>query len=251
MMIKITQKCSMNCTHCMNAATSNGEHMDFETFTKVIDFQRKYGGPICFLTGGEPFEHPDFWKFVWHAMNALPHTLLTIATNGVALANPMNAMLVEQACKEKKFLTFQVSTDPRYYPIQIDTSLPVYHLDNVVLIDKIPKIYPQGRAKTNNMEWSAIGSKCCNVRCVAKQLAKPTLQGIIFTLFAHDKVCTPHIDARGNIKLGESDLCPACSTIFKNEQQIVSDIINFECHQCDHINKNLPQNVKDVLGVKF
>ena len=251
MMIKITQKCSMGCTHCMNAATSNGEHMDFSTFINVIEFQKKYGGPVCFLTGGEPFEHPEFWNFIWYALGALPDRLITVATNGVALADPQNAQLVEMAYREKRPLTFQVSTDPRYYPVQIDTSLPVYHLGNVTLIDEIPRIYPQGRAVVNNLPWQSIGSKCCNVRCVARQLTSPTLFMIILTLFAHDKVCTPHIDVHGGIRLGESDLCPVCSNIFKNEKEIVEDIINFECHQCDHINKNLPQNVKDILGVNI
>ncbi len=251
MMIKITQKCSMNCTHCMNAATSNGEHMDFSTFINVIDFQKKYGGPVCFLTGGEPFEHPEFWKFIWYAMGELPDRLITVATNGVALADPRNAQLVELACKEKRPLTFQVSTDPRYYPVQIDTSLPVYHLDNVTLIEEIPRIYPQGRAVSNNLPWQSIGSKCCNVRCVARQLTSPTLFTIILMLLAHEKVCTPHIDVHGGIKLGESDLCPVCSSIFKSEKEIVEDIIKFECHQCDHINKNLPQHVKDILEVNI
>lgn len=251
MMIKITHKCSMGCTHCMNDATKDGAHMDFSTFTQVIDFQRKNGGPVCFLTGGEPFEHPEFWRFVWHAMCELPYTLITVATNGAAMADPKHAQLIEQASKEKRFLTFQVSTDPRYYPIKIDTSLPVYHLPNVTLVTEIPRIYPQGRAKTNNLPWVSIGSKCCNVRCAARQLNNPTVADITGILFAHDKVCTPHIDANGNIKLGESDLCPVCSSIYKSDREIVSDIINFECHGCDQINKNLPVHVKKVLGVKL
>lgn len=250
MMIKITQKCSMGCTHCMNDAKSNGQHMDFSTFMNVIEFQKKHGGPACLITGGEPFEHPEFWDFILYAMAELPGVVITVATNGLALADPANAALVETAYKKRYPLLFQVSTDPEYYPIQLDTSLPIYHSKNVTLIDKIPKIYPQGRAVTNNLKWSAIGSKCCNVRCVAKQLKDPTLFITNIMLLANNKLCTPHIDIYGGIKLGESDLCPTCSTIYKKEDEIMSSIINFTCDKCDHINKNLPQEIKKLLGIK-
>ena len=54
MMIKITEKCSMGCIHCMNNATPNGKHMDFDIFQRVVSFQKQYGGPFCIITGGEP-----------------------------------------------------------------------------------------------------------------------------------------------------------------------------------------------------
>ena len=59
MMIKITEKCSMGCSHCMNRATCNGKHMSFDIFKDVIEFQKKYGGRFCFITGGEPLVHPQ------------------------------------------------------------------------------------------------------------------------------------------------------------------------------------------------
>jgi MoaA/NifB/PqqE/SkfB family radical SAM enzyme len=64
MMIKITEKCSMGCSHCMNNATPNGKHMVDATFVKVIKFQKKYGGPFCMITGGEPSEHPMFKQYL-------------------------------------------------------------------------------------------------------------------------------------------------------------------------------------------
>lgn len=238
----------MGCSHCMNNTTPHGEHMDFGTFMNVIDFQKKYGGPICFITGGEPFEHPEFWRFIWYAMSELPMTLITIATNGVAMADPKNTKLILQACEEKHLISFQVSTDSRYYPTRIDTSLPVYHLKNVTLITKIPKIYPQGRAKTNNLDWQAIGSKCFNVRAITKQLPNPSLSDIVIALFAHNRICTPHIDIYGGIKLGESDLCPTCSSIYKRDEEIVQDILSFKCSKCKHVNANLRKEMRTLIG---
>lgn len=249
MMIKITQKCSMGCTHCMNRATKDGGHMDFSTFISVIDFQKKNGGPICFFTGGEPFEHPLFWSFLGYAMSELSNTMFIVATNGLALAEPANAKIVEEFATTRKPVEFQVSTDKRYYPIQIDLSLPVYHLDNVTLITEIPKLYPQGRTMDNNLPWTAIGSKCCNVRGMARQIKPNSVVQLIATMLAYERMCTPHIDINGIIKLGESDLCPACSSIYKTDKEIVSDIMNFSCHGCDHVNKNLPRQMKEILGV--
>ena len=77
---------------------------------------------------------------------------------------------------------FQVCNDTRYYPTSIDVSLPVFHLDNVVLITEVPKLYPQGRALDNGLPWNAKGSKCFNVRAVAHQLDNPTLSEIIMAL---------------------------------------------------------------------
>ena len=51
MMIKITEKCSMGCTHCMNDASKSGKHMSFDVFKDVIAFQKKYGTSFVILRG--------------------------------------------------------------------------------------------------------------------------------------------------------------------------------------------------------
>ena len=51
MVIKITEKCSMGCSHCMNNALPTGKHMSFDTFKDVIKFQKQYGGAFCMISG--------------------------------------------------------------------------------------------------------------------------------------------------------------------------------------------------------
>lgn len=38
MLLKITEKCSMGCTHCMNNATPDGQHMSEKVFDDSLDF---------------------------------------------------------------------------------------------------------------------------------------------------------------------------------------------------------------------
>ena len=249
MMIKITEKCSMGCSHCMNRATCNGEHMSFDIFKDVIEFQKKYGGPFCFITGGEPFEHPNFIQFLLYAKQQLPECFITVATNGVAMQDILTAKFVYDLGKHTfPPVLFQVCNDSRYYPTSIDLSLPVFELNNVTVITEVPRLYPQGRTLDNKLKWESNGSKCFNVRAVAHQIQNPTIEKIIGVLAYKEKICTPHISIHGNIKLGESDLCPVCSNIYKSEKEIINDILNFRCHGCDHVNCKLDSYYKNLIG---
>jgi hypothetical protein len=217
------------------------------TFVKVIKFQKKYGGPFCMITGGEPSEHPMFKQYLSYAKQILPGVFITVATNGLWMENDYQYVL-DLYYKYKETLLFQVCNDPRYYPKSIDFSNPVFSLPNVIVIDSVPKIYPQGRAVDNNLEWNAIGSKCYNVRAVAHQVEYKSLEFIIAMLTLKERICTPHISIDGSIRLGESDLCPVCSHIDKNADEIVKDILAFKCQKCNHVNKNLSEDLRKLIG---
>lgn len=247
MMIKITEHCSMGCTHCMNNATPNNKHMDFDTFKKVIDFQKRYGGPFCIISGGEPTEHPSFPYFLGYAMENLRQCYVTITTNGLWMQEHADFIIGMDNIHSNR-LMFQVTNDERFYPTPIDWTNPVFQLDNVITCDKIQQIYPQGRAVDNNLEWESKACKCFNVRAITNQVSVKDLRLIISMLALKAKFCTPHITIDGHIKLGESDLCPNCSHIDKPEEEIIRDILSFRCNGCKHINDSLPQEYKKVIG---
>lgn len=250
MVIKITEKCSMNCSHCMNNALPSGKHMSFDTFKEVIAFQQQYGTMFCILSGGEPTEHPEFENFLIYAIDTLPYCIVTVTTNGVWMQD--NYDFVKHVWeKYDKHVMFQVTSVPEYYPELIDTTLPVFKLPNVIVCDKIEAMYPQGRALTNNLPWKSNGSKCVNIRLMAHQVGFRGLRGMLNVMAAHGFFCTPHITISGDIKLGESDLCPAASNIYKEEHEIIDDILNFRCHQCDFINKKLAPQVQAILGEQY
>ena len=247
MMIKITEHCSMGCTHCMNCATPNGKHMSIETFQKAIDFQKQYGGPFCIITGGEPTEHPAFPYMLGIAMERLNHCYITVTTNGLWMQNNANFVFNMNQIYGTR-LMWQVTNDDRYYPIRVDWNHSVFQFENVITCDKVEHIYPQGRAMDNNMEWESKASKCFNVRAIAHQFTIKDLSLIISTLAVKGKFCTPHISIDGHIRLGESDLCPNCSHIDKSQMEIIDDILNFRCSGCKIINDNLPENFRKIIG---
>lgn len=250
MLIKITEKCSMGCSHCMNNAMPTGKHMSFDTFKDVIKFEQKYGTPFCIISGGEPTEHPNFEHFLLYALNTLPDKIITVTTNGVWLQSHYDFVydILKGWGKEK--VLFQVTTIPEYYPEAIDTTLPVFSLPNVVVCKELESIYPQGRALENNLPYQSKASKCTNIRLMAHQIGYKGLANMLAMMAVKGFFCTPHINIEGFIKLGESDLCPICSDIYKSEKEIVDDILNFKCQKCNFINKDLPVQVKILLGEK-
>ena len=96
-------------------------------------------------------------------------------------------------------------------------------------------LYPQGRTLENfdDSWWNTIAPKCVNVRLLAKQ-GVDSIRGIVNTLFRAGKVCTPSISPAGEIKLGESALCPSVASIYDTEQEIIEKIQRCRCQSCKY-----------------
>ena len=273
MLLKITEKCSLGCTHCVNNAKPNGKHMSFEVLKDTLDFIRKTNTyQHIIITGGEPTEHPEFVKMAKEIINFSKSinslTVVTITTNGFwILQNPEIAKEIACSGNESTMVSFQVSTDSRYYPKPLlDKTKRIWREPGFILCEEcVAQIYPLGRAKENNYPTDRISSHCFNIRAISKQLKaidsngnnsnngydyydhSLTFEDIVRTLVSANKFCTPTIRINGDICLGESDLCKTCSNIYKTDNEIVDDILQFKCHTCDHINNNLPEKYKQFL----
>ena len=62
MMIDLTYKCSMGCSHCLSACNSDGQHMSLDVLNDTCDFISRHKidtvTPLVLsLSGGEIFEH--------------------------------------------------------------------------------------------------------------------------------------------------------------------------------------------------
>lgn len=247
MLVKITDKCSMGCSHCMSDCTPNGEEMSLKVFEDVIKFQNTYGGLVMTISGGEPTEHTNFKSFLRYAItHTNKETKILVTTNGLWLTENLDFMKELYIGYPTEKCEFQIVVDDRYYPIHVNESSPVFDLPNVMLCHDVYQLYPQGRALQNKLPFKAKSSKCFNIRALVKQLDF-SLVDIFYQLNMKGKFCTPHIDINGAILLGESSLCPVCSSIYSSEKTILNDIKIFQCHQCDFINNNLAPEYKKFV----
>lgn len=255
MMLKITEHCTMGCTHCLNSATPNERHMKEQTLMDSLAFiEKNTASRVLVVSGGEPTEHNCFdtmMKLIIDYGNTHECFIMVIVTtNGEAIIRESEKF--KQYVKYSKFaLEFQISTDARHYSRHIPDSHPVYNEKGFTFKPNcVTTIYPLGRALDNNLPWdpSIVKScKCFNVRALAKQIPDATLRSIEVMLAAKGYLCTPHIGVNGEIKLGESDFCSVCASIYDDPKEIIRKIQIFKCNKCEHIDKNLAPAYRQFL----
>lgn len=255
MMLKLTEHCTMGCTHCLNSATPNGHHMTEQVLLDSLAFlEKNIASRVLVVSGGEPTEHKDFeqmMKLIIDYVNTRKFFVVVIVTtNGEAIIREPGKF--RQYVRDSKFaLEFQISTDSRYYPRSIPDSHPIYNEKGFNFIaNRVADIYPLGRALDNDLPWdpSIIRScKCFNVRALAKQITDATLMSIEAMLAAKGYLCTPHVGVNGEIRLGESDFCPVCASIYDDPKEIIEKIKKFKCNKCEHIDKNLAPIYRQFL----
>lgn len=246
MILRLTEKCSMGCSHCLNSCTPEGKHMSLDTLNDALEFLIDNGATSSVIvTGGEPTEHPEFTEcmklIIEKLARAHKFSGITITSNGFwCLEHPEEAKKIAIETPHT-FVQWQISTDKRYYPKELPVHEKLWEAPRFVLCeDCVISMYPQGRALENGYSWSYKSSKCYNVRALAKQLPNPTVRNIVEELLRFGKSCTPAINIDGSISLGESTHCPKMASIYDKPSDIVQKIKDFHCHQCDFINENLP-----------
>lgn len=229
MLISITEKCRMGCSHCIDDARPDSDKfMTLETFKKALAFNLKYD-PSITITGGEPTEHPQFWEFMDIVAETLTYNkACLVVTNGMNLSDDDIPRL--DALKEKcrGHILWQVSSIRPYYPIRIDLDQKIFQRKEFSIARKIEKLECFGRA-AQHPEWifQAKAPGCFNIRSLMR--GTMSFSSAMLSVRSMNKFCTPQIAYDGSIKLGESTLCPAASHIDKRISVIELDLINFTC----------------------
>ena len=247
MLISITERCRMGCSHCMDGATPEGNDMDMQTFKDAIKFFNSYGALVMLITGGEPTENPLYMDMLEYALeNTAPITQIVLTTNAMNLVNNKEAQLKLLSLSAKYGrLQIQVTHVPQYYPIHLDFSEPFFQNPPVMLCDEIESMYPQGRAVENRYASNAKASKCFNIRSAVRSYKD--LADASKMLAARGKFCTPRVNWNGDLKLGESKLCPTVATIYDDQKSLIEKICDFRCDKCG-LNKNLPIQYRHAIG---
>lgn len=112
MLIQITNRCYEGCAHCMQCSDHKGEHMDFDTFKRVVKFGAFIGCAAFIISGGEPTEHPQFLEFCQYLDRFIVKNKMTAAisvtSNGAWF--PTKKDMVMQLSKLHSFAGMQVSS---------------------------------------------------------------------------------------------------------------------------------------------
>lgn len=112
--VELTSACNYRCLMCPTGNLSlqrPAGFMEWETFDKIVEECTQFGTGIRFIGWGEPMMHPEFFRFVRRAADAL---LLThVNTNGSKMDDYAIKMILGVGLDSIKF-SFQ-GTDPASY----------------------------------------------------------------------------------------------------------------------------------------
>lgn len=218
MLIQIINRCHMQCPHCMQDSTPDGQHMTEETFEQVLDFCKQARPAVVSLTGGEPTEHPQ-WLSMARELLQLPSVrLMAIVTNGAWIEDSKQRIAMARLIRENKpRVKVQVYSHPKYYQ---DHDWTVSHEQQFRSIGCIPDftspIFMQdlGRARVNcqdDVRESDHVPSCINSHLLAVQARD--LPHFLTMAAQAAKFCRPLIDPDGNIHMSESWLCPTVTHV--------------------------------------
>jgi uncharacterized radical SAM superfamily Fe-S cluster-containing enzyme len=86
-LVEITSSCNLKCPMCFAESGPGGQHIDFDTYCRMVDRYVYLEGAadVLQLSGGEPTIHPDLVRMAEYAC-AKPIAAVMINTNGIRLA---------------------------------------------------------------------------------------------------------------------------------------------------------------------
>ena len=87
-LVEVTSGCNLKCPMCFAESGPGGTHIDFATYTRMVDrYVYLEGIPdVLQISGGEPTIHPDIVRMVRYACDT-PIQQVMINTNGIRLAH--------------------------------------------------------------------------------------------------------------------------------------------------------------------
>lgn len=252
MLIKVTNYCSMGCSHCMEDSTIKGAHMDEETFVQALRFTMQAESlawasgcpPLLLLSGGECTEHPDIEKYIQMATDWGFKVLLI--TNGMWLNDPrLKASLLRPEWR----LFIQVTNDPRYYP----KAPPRIEHPQITYIDALTLLLPLGRAARKKAEQSIPTRKAptsFNIRSMTRHFGSfeealaVHRQRAMTSSGGH---CSPSVSSNGDVMAGESANCFKIGTVYSTNSEITKALKEMTCNACGLVD-NLSPAEKRAIG---
>ena len=258
MLIKITNRCGMGCSHCMEDSTPAGEHMTRETFTAALALTERLEGDAwrsgipkrILISGGEATEHPDVEWFLSTVIDGGYDVILI--TNGMWLDDPVLRAKILRP--EWPRLMVQVTNDPRFYPkqpIAVPTDDP-----RVVFVPTLSILIPLGRMKPARAHSGKDGlpvrkgPTSFNLRSATRATGDVrvalTMQRARAAIGMSGN-CSPSISSDGTIVAGETSNCFPIGNVHSTADQVTRSLVAMQCNKCGLVD-NLTQEQKLAIG---
>ncbi len=218
MLIQITNRCHMECPHCMQEASPNGIHMTDKTFDQVYRFCKDAKPMVINITGGEPTEHPEWERYAVKLYSLPSVKAMMVLTNGAWIEEDSERTKIERLIRMGKGnIKVQVYSHPKYYRQHDWTVEHAQQFRSIGCItDFNSQIFMQdlGRARINCHEEILANShvpSCINSHLFAMQSS--SLEHFLIMAVQSGKVCRPLIDPEGYIHMSESCRCQSVAHV--------------------------------------
>lgn len=256
MLIKITNYCSMGCSHCLEDSTIKGEHMTWDAFQRALDCTARMeviawqmGIPrIVLLSGGECTEHPDVVHFAEEVVKR--GCFLILITNGMWLGDEKlrDALLRPEW---KKCMSVQVTNDPRFYP----KAPPHFDDDRIIYVPALTQLVTLGRAgRKKNIDAMGVPMKNAPTSFNFRSLTRSygSVEKAVAMLRARalsglSGHCSPSISNDGSVVAGESRFCFKIGTVDSTMAAMTKATVEMKCNACGLVD-NLTLEQKRAIG---
>jgi MoaA/NifB/PqqE/SkfB family radical SAM enzyme len=207
----------------MECSTADGQHMDFATFQKAIQFGLFLRNSVYVISGGEPTLHPQLFEFCRYLDKVITShrafARFSVMSNGTWFSDPDKVEAVRQLSRLPTYTGMQVYTNPKWYR---HADYILQHKDEIssiegVLVDThdIASMQDLGRAKDcaeamAEVKASPYHMGCLNGHLLFKQLSDTTkMYGIVQAGI----MCKPMVDYKGDVHLSESCQCQSFGNV--------------------------------------
>jgi hypothetical protein len=224
-------------------------------FTEAVSRIKRLLSPIepLMISGGEPTLHADWAWMVEEACRRMEGPVFFM-TNGTWILQDEGRAFISREWRRLKRrypsrLYGQARTHPEYYPRHKDLWARKKDLEELgfMVFDDEIRIIPLGNAK-----WMAPGVRfpsCVNYRLALKQQKFLSLGELLRAVRVVSKVdhCKPLIDDKGDLYLGESNLCFRIGNVLNEPEDTLFQRALTELEACKGCGPELDRSYREFL----
>ena len=108
LLLNLTSLCNSNCIYCEVKKLNQQNDLPYARIIKLIDEAKDIGVKTFFISGGEPFLHPNFWEIIQYVK--AKGLKLTLVTNGLLLTRQSEDKIqILRKCVDKLFISLESS----------------------------------------------------------------------------------------------------------------------------------------------